>query len=184
MSLVLIERFVMMNKLIALEIIERKIFLIRGHKVMLDKDLAVLYGIKPIRLREQVKRNIQRFPDDFMLQLNDEEINLMVSQNAIPSRKHLGGHHPYVFTEQGVAMLSSVLNTERAIQANIVIMRAFVKLRQFILSHKELNYRLKLLEANMDKHDHEIQAILGAIRKLMEPPPEKPKMPIGFRPGR
>ena len=115
MSLVLIERFVMMNKLIALEIIERKIFLIRGHKVMLDKDLAVLYGIKPIRLREQVKRNIQRFPDDFMLQLNDEEINLMVSQNAIPSRKHLGGHHPYVFTEQGVAMLSSVLNSERAI---------------------------------------------------------------------
>jgi ORF6N domain len=98
-----------MKALIPAEVIERKIYLIRGHKVMLDKDLAVLYGVKPIRLREQVKRNIRRFPDDFMFQLNEKEIDFMVSQNAIPSRKYLGGSQPYVFTEQGVAMLSDVL---------------------------------------------------------------------------
>jgi len=103
-----------MKELIPVEMIGRKIYLIRGEKVMLDKGLAFLYGVKPIRLREQVKRNIKRFPEDFMFQLNEYEINSMVSQNAIPSRKHLGGHNPYVFTEQGVAMLSSMLNSERA----------------------------------------------------------------------
>jgi hypothetical protein len=106
-----------MKSLIPAEVIERKIYLIRGHKVMLDKDLAVLYGVKPIRLREQVKRNIRRFPNDFMFQLDENEIDFMVSQNAIPSRKYLGGSQPYVFTEQGVAMLSSVLNSERAVQS-------------------------------------------------------------------
>jgi len=99
-----------MKALIPAEVIERKIYLMRGQKVMLDKDLAVLYGVKPIRLREQVKRNIRRFPDDFMFQLNEKEIDFMVSQNAIPSRKYLGGSQPYVFTEQGVAMLSSYFN--------------------------------------------------------------------------
>src|SRR3990172_6698258 len=88
---------------------------------MLDKDIAVLYGVKPIRLREQVKRNIRRFPDDFMFQLNEKEIDSMVSQNAIPSRKYLGGYQPYVFTEQGVAMLATVLSSERAVQVNIAI---------------------------------------------------------------
>jgi len=108
-----------MEELIPVEVIERKIYLIRGHKVMLDKDLASLYDVKPIRLREQVKRNLKRFPDDFMFQLNDQEIDSMVSQNAIPSRKHLGGYNPYVFTEQGVAMLSTVLNSDRVIELNI-----------------------------------------------------------------
>jgi len=87
-----------MSEIIPIDVIHQKIFFIRGHKVMLDKDLAILYGVKPIRLREQVKRNIKRFPDDFMFQLTGDEINLMVSQNAIPSRKHLGGYQPYVFT--------------------------------------------------------------------------------------
>lgn len=96
-----------MKELIPVKMIERKIYLIRGQKVMLDKDLAFLYGVKPIRLREQVKRNIKRFPEDFMFQLNDQEIDSMVSQNSIPSRKHLGGYSPYVFTEQGVAMFST-----------------------------------------------------------------------------
>ncbi len=89
-----------MDSIVPVEVVERKIYLIRGQKVMLDKDLAVLYGVKPIRLREQVKRNIRRFPDDFMFQLNEKEIDSMVSQNAIPSRKYLGGYKPYVFTEK------------------------------------------------------------------------------------
>jgi hypothetical protein len=108
-----------METTVPAEVIERKILFIRGQKIMLDKDLAFLYGVKPIRLREQVKRNLKRFPDDFMFQLADKEIDFVVSQNAIPSRKHLGGYNPYVFTEQGVAMLATVLNSERAIQVNI-----------------------------------------------------------------
>ena len=106
-----------MEKIIVVEVIEQKIFFVRGLKVMLDKDLAFLYGIKTIRLREQVKRNTRRFPNDFCFQLDDKEIDFMVSQFAIPSRQYLGGWQPYVFTEQGVAMLSSVLHSERAVQA-------------------------------------------------------------------
>jgi hypothetical protein len=170
-----------MKELIPVEIIEKKIYLIRGHKVMLDKDLASLYDVKPIRLREQVKRNMKRFPDDFMFQLNDQEIDSMVSQNAIPSRKHLGGYNPYVFTEQGVAMLSTVLNSDRAIEVNIQIMRAFVKLREMLSSNKELAHKLTLLENRIEKHDGEIKAIFNAIRQLMVPPETKSKKPIGFR---
>ena len=169
-----------MKALIPVEMIERKIYLIRGHKVMLDKDLAFLYGVKPIRLREQVKRNIKRFPEDFMFQLNDQEINFMVSQNAIPSRKHLGGYNPYVFTEQGVAMLATVLNSERAIQVNIAIMRAFVKLREILSTHKELAHKLTELEQKIERHDEEIKVIFDAIRQLMKPPDTKTKK-IGFR---
>jgi hypothetical protein len=160
--------------------IEPKIFMIRGHRVMLDRDLAELYGVKPIRLREQVKRNINRFPEDFMFQLDEKEAKLMVSQNAIPSWKHFGGYLPYVFTEQGVAMLSTVLNSDRAIQVNIAIMRAFVKLRQILSTHKELAYKLKELEHKIEKHDEDIQTIFEAIRQLMAPPPIKPKPQIGF----
>ena len=133
---------------------------------MLDKDLAFLYGVKPIRLREQVKRNIKRFPEEFMFQLNDQEINFMVSQNAIPSRKHLGGYNPYVFTEQGVAMLATVLNSERAIQVNIAIMRAFVKLREILSTNKGLALKLVQLERKMEKHDEEIKLIFDAIREV------------------
>jgi len=144
------------ESLIPQETIANKILLIRGKKVMLDKDLAELYGVKPIRLREQVKRNIKRFPKDFMVQLNDKEIDLMVSQFAIPSRKHLGGYKPYVFTEQGVAMLSSVLNSERAIEVNIRIMRAFVKLRELLLTHPDLKKKIDRLEKKYESHDREI----------------------------
>jgi phage regulator Rha-like protein len=170
-----------MKDIIPAEIIGRKIYLIRGQKVMLDKDLAVLYGVKPIRLREQVKRNIKRFPEDFMFQLNEKEINIMVSQNAIPSRKHLGGYQPYVFTEQGVAMRATVLNSERAIQVNIAIMRAFVKLREILSTHKELAQKLAQLERKIEKHDEEIKVIFDAIRHLMAPPEKKPGKKIGFR---
>lgn len=164
---------------VLLELVERKIYFIRSQNVMLDKDLAQLYDVKPIRLREQVKRNSKRFPKDFMFQLDKGEIDFMVSQNAIPSRKHLGGHHPYVFTEQGVAMLSSVLNSERAIQVNIAIMRAFVRLKAIILTRKDLAYKLSQLERKTERHDEEIEAIFKAIRQLMAPQ-ETPKRRIGF----
>ncbi|HAM52204.1 MAG TPA: DNA-binding protein [Nitrospiraceae bacterium] len=167
-----------MSEIIPIHVIQQKIFFIRGHKVMLDKDLAILYGVKAIRLREQVKRNIKRFPEDFMLQLNNDEIDLMVSQNAIPSRKHLGGYQPYVFTEQGVAMLATVLNSETAIQANIAIMRAFVKLRQMLASNVDLARKLNALER---KYDAQFKVVFDAIRQLMIPP-EKKKGQIGFRP--
>ncbi len=169
-----------MSKIIPIDTIQQKIMLMRGCKVMLDKDLAILYGVKPIRLREQVKRNIKRFPRDFMFQLNEKEIDFMVSQSAIPSRKYLGGHKPYVFTEQGVAMLATVLNSERAIQANIAIMRAFVKLREILSSHKDLASKLAQLERKIGKHDEEIYTIFEAIRQLMSPP-EKKKRRIGFK---
>ena len=115
-----------------------------------------------------------------MLQLEAKEIDFMVSQNAIPSRQHLGGHRPYVFTEQGVAMLATVLNSENAIQANIAIMRAFVKLREILSTHKELENKLKQLENKLEKHDKDIYTIFEAIRQLMVPP-EKKKRKIGFR---
>jgi len=144
---------------------------------MLDKDLALMYGVKPIRLREQVKRNSAPFPEDFMFRLNEQEIDIMVSQNAIPSRQHLGGYQPYVYTEQGVAMLATVLNSETAIQANIVIMRAFVRLRQMLASNADLARKLATLEK---KYDAQFRVVFDAIRELMTPPVPKRKK-IGFR---
>lgn len=119
-----------------LSAIQRKIYTVRGEQVMLDRDLAELYQVKAIRLREQIKRNLKRFPSDFMFQLTNDEVALLVSQNAIPSKKHLGGYLPYVFTEQGVANLASVLNSDRAIDLNIQIMRAFVAAYPECLSYR------------------------------------------------
>ena len=156
--------------------------MIRGHKVILDKDLAYLYGVDPRALRQQVKRNRGRFPEDFMFQLTAEEMGYMVSQIVTPPRKYFGGHLPYAFSEQGVAMLSTVLNSKKAICVNIVIMRVFVNLKRILSTHKELAYKLKELERKIEKHDSDIQSIFGAIRQLMEPSPEPPKRRIGFRP--
>jgi len=114
---------------------------------MLDRDLAVLYGVKAIALRQQIKRNRERFPSDFMFQLSKKEADLLVSQNVIPSKRSLGGFLPYAFTQEGVSMLSSVLRSTRAVQANIAIMRAFVKLRGMLASHKDLARRLDALES-------------------------------------
>lgn len=178
-----------MGGLVLQEVIERKIYLIRGHKVILDKELAKLYGVPTKRLNEQVKRNIKRFPNDFMFQLTWEEAQSLGSQIASSdSRSQFatlkqGKNIKYrfnVFTEQGVAMLSSVLNSERAIQVNIAIMRAFVKIRQFLSTHKELANKLDEVERKIKRHDAEIQAIFEAIRQLMAPPSEKQKPRIGF----
>lgn len=120
------------------ELVMNKIYFIRAQKVMLDRDLAELYDIKPIRLREEVKRNISRFPENFMFQLSEEEVTAMVSQNAIPSRMHLGGYLPYAFTEHGILMLANVLRSERAIQVSIQIIEIFVKIREMLLTHKDI----------------------------------------------
>jgi ORF6N domain-containing protein len=166
-----------MKDLIPIERIERAILLIREHKVMLDMDLANLYGVTVGRLNEAVKRNSKRFPRDFMFQLNLQELRILKSQIAISSSRWGGRRHqPYAFTEQGVAMLSSVLNSERAVQVNIEIMRAFVKLRALIASNKDLAKRLDELEK---KYDSQFKVVFDAIRELMTPAgPPKPR--IGF----
>ncbi|MCI0464642.1 MAG: ORF6N domain-containing protein [Gemmataceae bacterium] len=163
------------------ERIERCILALRGQKVMLDRDLAQLYGVKPIALRQQVKRNRKRFPDDFMFQLTAKEAEALVSQNVIPSRRSFGGSLPYAFTEQGVAMLSSVLRSDRAVEVNIEIMCAFVRLRQLIAGHAELARKLDALEGKYAEHDKQLVLVLEAIRQLMAPLPAPGKSGrIGF----
>ena len=163
------------------DISEQKIFLIRNHRVMLDKDLAKLYGVPTKRLNEQVRRNIKRFPEDFMLRLTKKETSSLRSQFAT-SKKGGRRYLPYVFTEQGVAMLSSVLNSERAIDVNIAIIRVFVKLRHILSTHKEFSRKLNELERKIERHDAEIQSIFEAIHQLMAIP-EEPNRKIGFHPN-
>jgi len=166
-----------MTAMLPSERIERLIILIRGHRVMLDADLAVLYGVTTKRLNEQVRRNRPRFPKDFMFQLTSEEGAFLRSQIAT-SNKGRGGRRyaPYAFTEQGVAMLSTVLNSERAIQANIEIMRAFVRLRQILASNAQLARKLEALEK---KYDAQFKVVFDAIRQLMAPA-EPSRQKIGF----
>ena len=176
-----------MKDLIPREVIERKIYLIRGRKVMLSPHLAMLYGIEVRALVQAVKRNIERFPEDFMFQFTDEEYEILKSQFVISRWGGSRRANPYAFTEQGVAMLSSVLNSERAIEVNIAIMRAFVRLRDILLTHKDLAAKIAALELKyknydmrLSEYDKHITAIFEAIRQLMAPPPEKPKRRIGF----
>ena len=157
------------QEILTRETLEQRIFLIRGHRVMLDSDLAGLYGVPTKVLLQAVKRNRKRFPGDFMYQLTRQEVVNLRSQFVTSSwggRRYL----PYAFTEQGVAMLSSVLNSEGAIQVNIAIMRAFVKLREVLSTHKMLAQKLAELEQKISKHDKEIEAIFEVIRRLMAPP--------------
>ena len=161
--------------LIPAERIENKILLIRGEKVMLDKDLARLYRVETRALIQAVKRNMERFPEDFMFQLTKKEFHILMSQNVTSS---WGGTRklPYAFTEQGVAMLSSVLKSKRAVLVNIQIMRAFTKLRQMLLTHKDLRRKIESVER---KYDQRFKVVFEAIRQLMTPP-EKPSRRIGF----
>jgi hypothetical protein len=163
--------------LISLERIENKIYLVRGQKVMLDSDLAELYGVSTGRLNEQVKRNLERFPDDFMFSLTRQEI-LRISQIAISSSLKFS-KNVNAFTENGVAMLSSVLRSKRAIQVNILIMRTFNRLRHFLFTHKELAQKFKELDGKHQKHDAQIQAIFKVIREMMAPT-STAKRRIGF----
>ncbi|TDJ53151.1 MAG: ORF6N domain-containing protein [Ignavibacteria bacterium] len=156
-----------------------KILIIRNQKVILDRDLALLYKVETRALKQAVKRNIKRFPPDFMFVLFKKEIDLLVSQNVIPSKSYLGGANPMAFTEQGVAMLSSVLKSERAIEVNILIMRAFVKLREIISTHKKVEEKLKEIESKLKEHDDQIVQIIQVINQLITPP-ASPKKKIGF----
>lgn len=160
--------------------IQKRIYLIRNQKVMIDSDLAELYGVETKILNKAVSRNVDRFPYDFMIQLTDEEWNslrfhLGTSKTGRGGRRYL----PFAFTEQGVAMLSSVLKSKRAVKVNIQIMRAFVMLREILSTHKELAHKLKELELKIESHDEQITAIFEAINQLIVQP-EKPKRKIGF----
>jgi hypothetical protein len=170
-----------MKDLASQEIIESKIYLIRGQKVMLDKDLALVYGIPTKALVQAVKRNIRRFPDDFMIVLTEQEFGYLRSQFVTSS---WGGRRypPYAFTEHGVAMLSSVLNSERAISVNIVIMRTFARLRHMFAVHKNFSEKLDRLEHKTKKHDEDILIIFKAIRMLTAPSNNKPRIITGFKP--
>jgi len=178
-----------MNNSLTLRRIQQQIVLLRGLRVMLDNDLAKLYGVKTKAFNQAVKRNAERFPEDFMFRLTIQEFDQVkghvgkaglrshnVTSNARGGRRYL----PYAFTEQGVAMLSSVLNSKRAIQTNIVIMRAFVQLRQLAATHKRLGAKLAELERTVTSHDGHIDQLFEAIRQLMEPPASSSRR-IGFR---
>lgn len=162
------------------EMVMSKIYYIRDQKIMLDRDLAELYGIQPIRLREQVKRNIDRFPEKFMFQLTEEEVDVMVSQFVIPSRQHLGGYLPYAFTEHGVLMLANVLRSKTAIQVSIRIIEIFVKMREMLSTQSEVLLKLELLETKVAGHDENIQVIFMHLKELLNPPKE-PRPRVGFR---
>lgn len=177
-----------MRSLVPTERVEQKIFMIRDEKVMLDSDLAELYGVETGALNRAVKRNIERFPEDFMFQLTPEELDALRcqfgtsnlrSQFGISKKKGGRRYLPYVFTEQGVAMLSGVLHSKRAIAVNIAIMRTFVKLRRLVMSNRELARRLDELER---KYDVQFKVVFDAIRELMKPPERNVKQ-IGFRAG-
>jgi len=168
---------VIMEAMITTESIELKIFVIRGMKVMLDSDLAELYGVATKVLLQAVKRNEKRFPSDFAFQLRNHDVAVLRSQSVTSSSRHGGRRYrQYVFTEQGVAMLSSVLNSDRAIEVNIQIMRAFVKLREMIATNKDLSKKLEELEK---KYDSQFKIVFDAIRALVEQPEPKEKK-IGF----
>lgn len=166
-----------MSDLIPAETIAAKILIVRGKRVILDRDLAVLYEVKTKRLNEQVARNRKRFPEDFMFQLTEEETDFLRSHFATSNR---GGRRylPYVFTQEGVAMLSSVLNSERAIMVNIQIMRAFAQLRRMLLTNRGLRCKIEEMEK---KYDKQFAIVFQAIKQLLEPPPVKEKKIIGFK---
>jgi hypothetical protein len=173
--------------IVPVEHVQSKILIIRGQKVILDADLAGLYGVQTRVLVQAVKRNIGRFPPDFMFQLDKEEFNRLKSQTVI-SNGTLGRggrrYRPYAFTEHGAIMAAGVLNSERAVQASIFVVRAFVRLKQMLGPYKELSAKLDRLEQKVQGHDKDIVAIVDAIRLLMPPPEEPPPEPFGFRRAR
>jgi hypothetical protein len=171
-----------MTKVVPLRRIDRAILIIREQKVMLDADLAQLYGVTTRRLNEQVKRNRDRFPEEFMFRLTAREKAEVVAKRDHLQRLKFSPTLPYAFTEHGALMLASVLNSDIAVQVSIQIIRAFIRMREAIGSHAHLRRRLEALEKKYDAHDAQIKEIFDAIRALMERPPGVAKRRIGFRP--
>lgn len=166
---------------VSVQFVERRIYLIRGQKVMLDSDLAELYGVPTKVLNQQVRRNRGRFPEDFMFQLSVEETEFLRSQFATIKAGHGGRRSPpYAFTEAGVAMLSSVLNSERAIEVNITIMRAFIRLRQLLESNEELNKKFAAVIRKLSTHDKYFRIVFDELKRLTEEP-TPPRKTIGFK---
>ena len=165
-----------MSNLIPIEVIKERIFFIRGERVMIDRDLAELYGVETKQLKRQVRRNIDRFPEDFMFELTKEEYDVLRRQFGTLKRGQHAKYPPLAFTEQGVAMLSSVLNSNRAIQVNIAIMRTFTRLRKMLATHAELKKKIEEME---EKYDKQFRVVFEALRQLLEAD-EKPKRKIGF----
>jgi hypothetical protein len=169
-----------------IEVIERRIFTLRGHRVLLDQDLAKLYGVQLKRLNEQVKRNRDRFPEDFMFQLTLEEgkaVHVVRSQNAtLQLSRHLR-YAPHVFTEHGAMMLANVLKSPLAVRASIQVVRAFVRLRRMLAWGKQIAKKVEALELRVGEHDADLAGMLRTLRRLIEPPPMPPKRQIGFLPG-
>ncbi len=165
-----------------LQIIQNKIYEIRGQRVMLDYDLAEMYDVETRALKQAVKRNIDRFPNDFMFELNEIEIENLVSQSVIPSKSKLGGAKPFAFTEQGVAMLSSVLNSKKAIQVNIAVIRAFVVLREHLADYKDLKENIATLEKQMNLNFKDInQALHYLLNKDAQEIAQQERKQIGFK---
>ena len=163
------------------ELVMNKIYLIRGHKVMLDRDLAELYGVETKRLKEAVRRNIDRFPEDFLFEMSSGELEDWRTQFATSNSEKMGLRRPpFCFTEQGVAMLSSVLNSETAIRVNIQIIRVFTKMRELLLTHKDILLQLEKMEMKLTGHDEDIALIFKYLKQLLNPPPP-PRNKIGFR---
>ena len=169
------------QSLVPVERLEQAIIVIRGHKVLLDTDVAALYGVETRRLNEQVRRNAVRFPPDFMFQLTAPELENLKSQIATSSSKWGGQRKlPFAFTEHGAIMAASVLNSTKAVDMSILVVRAFVRLRRFLSTHKELATQLAELERKLTDHDQQILALVKAIRQLMEPSTISKKRRIGF----
>ena len=168
------------QSIIRVGLVDQWIFSVRGLKVMIDRDLAELYGVETKYLNRQVKRNADRFPSEFMFPLTEKEKDKLVTNwHRFASLKH-SSVLPNAFTEYGVAMLAAVLNSERAVQMSILIIKAFIRLREILTHHKSLSHKLRFLETRIDKHDKVIHGIIETIRHMLVPP-EKPKRPIGFR---
>jgi len=164
------------------EVLMNKIYVLRGQKVMLDRDLAALYGVIPRRLREQVKRNISSFPQHFMFQLTEQETAMLVSQNVIPSTRHLGGALPYVFTEHGVLMLANVLKSELATQISIRIIEVFIKLREILLDNTELRLAIEKLERKTENNTKNIEIVFRYFDELTDKNETlKPRKQIGYK---
>ncbi|MGB3947583.1 MAG: ORF6N domain-containing protein [Bacteroidia bacterium] len=159
-----------------------KILLLREEKVMLDVHLAEIYGVENRALKQAVRRNLDLFPDDFMFVLTEKEVEIVVSQNAIPSKQYLGGSNPYAFTETGVAMLSSVLKSKRAKEMNIAIMRAFVALRKMLLNNTELRLEIEYIKKKVTNHDKNIELVFQYLDELLEKKEHpKPRKQIGYK---